>query len=58
MALNTCLFIREFFEESKVYGDLLSTTRKVVNGGSFEDYRKAYWNAIDLILDAAKKSEL
>lgn len=58
LALNTSLFINDFLEESKVAGDVLAAARKLTNGGSFDDYHKEYWKAINLIQSSAKKSAL
>jgi hypothetical protein len=58
MAFNTSLFITDFLEQSKVAGDLIAMSKKLVNGGSFDDYHKEYWRVVNLILGAAKKSAL
>jgi len=58
MAVNPCLFIRDFLEKSKVIDDILVAVKKFNNGGSVEDYRKEYWKAIESILASAKKSAL
>lgn len=57
-ALNTSLFINDFLEHSQVAGDIVNAVKKLNNGGSFDDYQKEYWKAINLILDAASKSTL
>jgi hypothetical protein len=58
IALNTTLFIREFLEESKVAGNVLAAIRKLDQGGSFDDYHKEYWKAINLIIASAEESTL
>ena len=58
MAFNTCLFISDFLEQSKVMGEVVDAVKKVNQGGSFDDYRAEYWKAINLILAAAKESAL
>jgi hypothetical protein len=55
VALNTSLFITDFLEESKVAGDVLDYAKKLVQGGSFEDYQANYWKAIHQIIASAKK---
>jgi hypothetical protein len=54
-ALNTSLFITEFLTKSKVAGDVLDAVKKLGAGGSFDDYHKEYWKAVNLIVAAAKK---
>lgn len=58
IALNTSLFITDFLEESKVAGDVLAAAKKITQGGSFDDYRKEYWKAVNLIIASAKESTL
>jgi hypothetical protein len=59
MAFNTSLFIGEFLEQSKVADDLLSSFKKLMDSGSsFAEYHKEYWNAVNLIRAAAKKTAL
>jgi hypothetical protein len=54
-AANTSLFITEFLAKTKVVGELHSASERFANGGNFEEYRDKYWNAVNLILDTAKK---
>jgi hypothetical protein len=56
IALNTSLFIVDFLERSKVADDVLEASRRLKHGGSFDDYQKEYWKAINLIIASAKKS--
>jgi len=58
IALNTSLFITDFLEESQVAGAVLDAVRKLEDGGSFDDYHKEYWKAVNLIMASAKKSKL
>jgi len=58
LALSTCLFINDFLEKSKAAGQVVQAVKKLTAGGSFDDYQKEYWKAINLILGAAKKSAL
>jgi hypothetical protein len=58
IALNTSLFIADFLEESQVVGDVLAAVRNLNQGGSFDDYSKEYWKAINSIIASAKKSKL
>jgi hypothetical protein len=57
-AANTTLFITEFLETTKVIGDLLDASEKLMKGGSFEEYRLHYWKAVNQILEAAKKIKM
>jgi hypothetical protein len=50
VALNTSLFITDFLA-----GDVLDDAKKLVQGGSFEDYQANYWKAIHQIIASAKK---
>lgn len=56
LASNTSLFIHEFFEKSKVLGDVLDASRTLSQGGSYDDYQREYWKAVNSIIAAAKKS--
>jgi hypothetical protein len=56
IALNTSLFIVDFLEGSKVVDDVLQASKKLKQGGSFDDYREEYWKAVNLIVGSAKKS--
>jgi FG-GAP-like repeat len=58
VALNTSLFITDFLKGSQVTGDVLAALRKLDQGGSFDDYHKEYWKAVNLIMASAKKSTL
>lgn len=58
MAFNTCLFINDFLERTKVAGDIVKAVKKFHNGGSFDDYHKEYWKSVNLILADANKSAL
>jgi hypothetical protein len=55
-ALNTSLFILDFFEESKVADDVLYAVKQFMQGGSLDDYVAKYWEAVNLIIASAKKS--
>jgi hypothetical protein len=57
-ALNTSLFVHEFFERTKVVNSIRETVSKLLKRGSFDDYHKEYWKAVNLIVDAAQKSAL
>ena len=56
IALNTSLFIVDFLERSKVVDDVLQASRKLKQGGNFDDYREEYWKAVNSIIASAKKS--
>jgi len=56
IALNTSLFIVDFLEGSKVVDDVLRASKKLKQGGSFDDYREEYWKAVNSIIGSAKKS--
>ena len=58
VAFNTCLFINDFLEKTKVAGNILQATKKFTAGGAFDDYSNEYWKAINLIMADAKKSAL
>ncbi|HTA21927.1 MAG TPA: hypothetical protein VK763_00215 [Terriglobales bacterium] len=54
-ALNTSLFITDFLTKTKVAGDVLDTVKRLGAGGSFDDYHKEYWKAINSIVAAARE---
>lgn len=56
IALNTSLFIVDFLQESKVVEDVFQASRKLKQGGSFDNYRVEYWKAVNSIIGSAKKS--
>jgi hypothetical protein len=58
VAFNTSLFITDFLEKSEVAGDVLNAVRELNQGGSFDDYQKEYWKAINAIIASAKKTRL
>ena len=58
IAFNTSLFITDFLEESKVAGKVQDASKKLIDGGSFEEYRQEYWKVINVILSSAKKIKI
>jgi|SRR6266436_4258875 len=58
IAFNTCLFITYFLEKSKVASNVLDAVRILGEGGSFADYHKEYWKAVNLIMASVKKDAL
>jgi hypothetical protein len=57
-AVNTSLFVNDFFKRTKVADDVAENVSKLTDGGSLGDFRTEYLKALNQILDAAKKSAL
>lgn len=52
-AANTSIFIHEFLKKTNVLGDIVGTTHKLQQGGTFEDYLQEYWKTVNKIVDSA-----
>jgi hypothetical protein len=52
-AVNTSIFIHEFLKKTNVLGDIVGTTHKLEQGGTFEDYHQEYWKTVNKIVDSA-----
>jgi|HubBroStandDraft_1064217.scaffolds.fasta_scaffold337023_2 hypothetical protein len=57
-AINTSLFITEFLKKSQVLRDILAASKKLEQGGKFEDYHEEYWRAIKQIMNAATRIKM
>lgn len=55
-AINTSLFIADFLGESNVASDVLDAVKKLIQNDDFAGYHAKYWEAVNLIIAAAKKS--
>lgn len=54
-ATNTCLFITDFLEKSKVLDDIKQAVQSFITGGDLKIYQEKYWTAVNQILSSAKK---
>lgn len=53
--INTSLFIADFLGDSKVASDVLDAVKKLIQNNDLEGYRVQYWEAVNMIVAAAKK---
>jgi hypothetical protein len=41
-----------------VLGDIVATSQKLHQGGTFEDYHREYWKTVNQIVDSATKVKM
>jgi|ERR1700733_1051519 len=54
-ATNTCLFISEFLEKSKVLDEIKQAVQSFITVDDVQSYQGRYWNAVNQIIASAKK---
>ena len=54
-ATNTCLFITDFLEKSKVLADIKEAVQSFITGGDLKIYQEKYWTSVNQIIASAKK---
>ena len=54
-ATNTCLFINDFLEKSKVLEEIKQAVQSFITLGDLKSYQDRYWAAVNQIIASAKK---
>jgi hypothetical protein len=54
-ATNTCLFINDFLEQSKVLDEIKQAVQSFITGGDLKSYQGRYWTAVNQIIASARK---
>ena len=57
-AANTSIFIHEFLRKTNVLGDIVATSQRLQQGGTFDDYHREYWKTVNQIVDSATKIKM